>query len=202
METNSLYQLITEPTNISNESMPYIDLIITDKTNMFVDYGVHPPLDIHCQDQIIFGNLNLPSPSSYSRTVSYYSRTNAQSIINSLNSVNWVNDLNTLGPSEMLDYFNSTLYKIMSIYIPNKSIKICYMDQPWLTHEQKTAIKQKHRVYDKFLRHGRNKEDWAFVWKLQFENTKKIIEAKNTKFFKLGKKLSGPHIAVNHIGAF
>ena len=63
METNSLYQLINEPTNIRNESMSHIDLIITDQPNMFVDYVVHPSLDIHCQHQIIFGNFNLSLPS-------------------------------------------------------------------------------------------------------------------------------------------
>ena len=58
METNGLYQLIEEPTNIS------IDLIITDQPNMLVDYGVHPSLDEHCQHQITHGkfNVSLPSP--------------------------------------------------------------------------------------------------------------------------------------------
>ena len=155
-------------------------------------------LDINCQHQIIFGNLNLslPSPPPYNRTVWHYSRANAQSIINSINSVNWVSNLNPLGPSEVVDYFAMTLYKIMSLYIPNESIKINDKDPPWLTHELTTAIKRKHRVYKKFVRHGRNQEDWTFVRNLQLENTKKIIEAKNKYFFKLGKKLSDPHIGV------
>ena len=55
-----------------------------------------------------------------------------QSIINSINSVNWVSNLNPLGPSEMVDYFAKTLYKIMSLYIPNESIKINDKDPPWL----------------------------------------------------------------------
>ena len=42
IETNGLYQLIVEPTNVRNGSMSYIDLIITDQPNMFVDYGNHP----------------------------------------------------------------------------------------------------------------------------------------------------------------
>ena len=189
METNSLYKLINEPTNIRNESMSCIDLIITDQPNMFVDYGVHPSLDIHCQHQIIFGNLNLslPSPPPYNRTVWHYSRANVQSIINSINSVNWVSNLNPLGPSEMVDYFAMTLYKIMSLYIPNESITINDKDPPWLTLELKTAIKRKHRVYKKFLRRGRNQEDWTFVRKLQLENTKKIIEAKHKNFLNLVK---------------
>ena len=71
IETNNLYQLIDEPTNIRGESMTCIDLIITDQPNLFMEYGVHPSLDEHCQHKIIFGELNisLPCPPPYKRTV-------------------------------------------------------------------------------------------------------------------------------------
>ena len=71
IETNSLYQLIEEPTNICNKGNSCIDLIITDQPNFFVEYGLHPSLDEHCQHQIIYGklNLSLPSPPTYKRTV-------------------------------------------------------------------------------------------------------------------------------------
>ena len=75
-----------------------------------------------------------------------------QSIINSINNVKWVNNLHPLGPSEVVDYFTTTLYKIMLLHISNESIKISDKDPPWLTHELKTAIKQKRRVYKKFVR--------------------------------------------------
>ena len=48
LETNNLYQLINEPTNIRGEGMSCIDLIITDQPNLFLDYGVHLSLDEHC----------------------------------------------------------------------------------------------------------------------------------------------------------
>ena len=47
IETNKLHQLIEEPTNIRNDSMTCIDLIITDQPNLFVNSGVHPSLDEH-----------------------------------------------------------------------------------------------------------------------------------------------------------
>ena len=184
--------------NIRNEGMSYIVLIITDQSNMFAAYGVHPSLNIHCQHQIIFGNLNLslPSPPPYDRTVWHYSRANVLSIINSIKSVNWVNNLNPLGPSEMVNYSTTTLNKIMSLHIQKESIQISDNDPPWLTYELNTAIKRKHTVFKKFLRRGRNQEDWTFVRKLQLENTKNITEATNKCFLKLGKKFSDPHIGV------
>ena len=198
METNGLHQLIDEPTNIRNESMSCIDLIITHQPNMFADYGVHPSLDIYCQHQVIFGNLNmsLPSPPPYKRTVWHYSKANVQSIRNTINNVNWVKSLNPLTPSEMVDHFTKTLYAIMSRYLPNETIKINDKDPPWLTSELKTAIKRKHRLYRRFIRRGRNQEDWNLVRSIQLENTRKIIEAKEKCYSKLGKKLSDPHIGV------
>ena len=63
IKTNDLYQLINEPTNIRDESMTCIDLIITDQPNIFVESGVHPSLDHRCQHQIIYGKLNLSIPA-------------------------------------------------------------------------------------------------------------------------------------------
>ena len=62
METINVYQLIDEPTNVRTQGMSCIDLIVTDQPNMFVDYGVHPPLDPHCEHKIIFGKSTYRSP--------------------------------------------------------------------------------------------------------------------------------------------
>jgi len=86
-----------------------------------------------------------------------------QSIINSINSVNWVNNLNPLGPSEMVDYFTTTLYKIMSLHIPYESAKISDKDPLWLTHKLKPATKCNYRACKKFVRRGKSQEDWTFV---------------------------------------
>ena len=59
IESNNLTPLIDEPTNIRSTGMSCIDLIITDQPNLFVDFGIHPSLDNHCQYQIIHGKINL-----------------------------------------------------------------------------------------------------------------------------------------------
>ena len=82
IEMNNLYQLVNEPTNTRNEGMPCIDLIITDQPNMFTESGVHPPLDDHCQHQIVYGKANvyIPYPPLYNRTLWDYSKSNDQEI--------------------------------------------------------------------------------------------------------------------------
>ena len=82
LETNNLYQLINEPTNIRGEDMSCIDLIITDQPNLFVDSSVHHSVDEHCQHQILYGKLNIlvPYPPAYTRRVWDYSMENVRKI--------------------------------------------------------------------------------------------------------------------------
>ena len=61
IESNNLYQLIEEITNIRGDC---IDLSITDQQNISLDYGAHPYLDQHCQHLIVFRELNISLPFS------------------------------------------------------------------------------------------------------------------------------------------
>ena len=47
----------------------------------------------------------------------------------------------------MTNTFTKKIYEIMSACIPNCVIKCDEKDPPWITHELKTAIKRKHRVF-------------------------------------------------------
>jgi len=75
----------------------------------------------------------------------------------------------------------------MPKYIPNETIKISHKDPPWMTWKLKTAIKQKHRVYRKFIKRGRKEVDWDAVWVFQIGNIWKIAKAKTQYFTKLRK---------------
>ena len=62
LETNNLCQLIDQPTNNRGDSMPYIDLIITEQPNLFLQSGVHSSFDQNCQHQLIYGKINVSMP--------------------------------------------------------------------------------------------------------------------------------------------
>ena len=196
METNNVYQLIDEPTNVRTQGMSCIDLVVTDQPNMFVDYGVHPSLDPHCEHQIVFGKINIsvPSPPPYKRTIWDYSKTNLSLLRTCVNDIDWQDLLCGLNPGEMAVSFTDNLLRILTLYIPNKTIKINDKDAPWITPKLKSAIKRKHRAFRKYIRRGRNHDDWKTVKKIQAENSKKILDAKNSYYLKLGKKLSDPCI--------
>ena len=93
----------------------------------------------------------------------------------------------------MVDIFTDTLFSVFSSHIPNKVIKCNDKDPPWITHELKTAIRRKHRVYRKYVRRGQRKEDWDHVKNIRNETSKMIISAKEKYFLNLGRKLSDPN---------
>ena len=99
IETNGLYELMEEPTNICNEGSFCIDLIATDQPNIFLAYGVHTSLDEHCQHQIIYGkrNVSLPSPHPCRRTIYDCSKADVHVIRESISSTDWASLLKSHG---------------------------------------------------------------------------------------------------------
>ena len=194
IETNNLYQLIDEPTNIRGDSMSCIDLIITNQPAFFVETGVAPSLDDSCQHQIVHGKLNIaiPFPPPYKRTVWDYSKADILNIKRVLRKVNWPLCLNGLGSNEMVDKFYEVLKSTFSENIPNKIVQFNDKDPPWISREVKRAIKRKHRVYKKFMQRGRRVADWENVKEVSKLTSKLIANAKENYYKTLGRKLSDP----------
>ena len=145
LETNNLYQLKNELTNIRGEGMSCIDLIITDQPNLFVDSGVHPSLDEHCQHRIIYGKLNtsFPYPPTYMRMVWDYTKANARKIRDTINSVDCKSEFSELNPESMANSFTEKLVSTIRVNIPNKIIKVSDKDPPWMPSAIKAAIQRK-----------------------------------------------------------
>ena len=113
-----------------------------------------------------------------------------------VNDIDWQDLLSGLNPRDMAAKLTENLLGILSLHIPNKVIKINDKDAPWITPELKSAIKRKHRVFRKYIRRGRSEEDLKIVKEVQVENSKIILDAKNSYYLKLGKKLSDPCIGI------
>ena len=97
---------------------------------------------------------------------------------------------------EMTSVFTTSVMDIMLRYIPNKMIKCHDKDPPWITPEIKTAIKRKHRVYNKYIRRRRKPEEWEYVRVTRNETSKIVTDAKETYFASLRSKLSNPTIGL------
>ena len=80
-----------------------------------------------------------------------------------VNDTDWQDLLCGLNPGDIAAKFTEILLQILSFHIPNKIIKSNDKDAPWITPELKSAIKRKHRVFRKYVRRGRSREDWKTV---------------------------------------
>ena len=76
--------------------------------------------------------------------------------------------------------------------MPNKTITCDNRNPPWMTTSLKSAIKRKHRVYNKYVKLGRKPNDWEYVRTIRNQTSSKITQAKDKYFSSLGKKLSDP----------
>ena len=88
-----------------------------------------------------------------------------------------------LDVDKMTHLFTSKCVSIFSEFIPNKTIT-------WMTPSLKSAIKHKHRVYNKYFRRGCKPDDWEYVRTVCNQTSSKITQAKDEYFSSLGKKLS------------
>ena len=188
IESNNLTQLIDQPTNIESRGKSCVDLIITDQPNLFFDYGIHSSLENYCHHQIIHGKINIsvPSPPPYKRQIWDYAKADKDEIRQFLTNIDWISKFKDLSVNEMVQQFTSTVMGMMLRFIPNKMIIFNDKDPPWITPAIKTAIKRKHRVYNKFAKRGHKPEEWEPVRMIRNETSRMITDAKENYFSTLG----------------
>ena len=109
-----------------------------------------------------------------------------------LSNIDWDEKFNNLHVDEMVKVFTSAFIEIVTRYIPHKIIKIDDRDPPWITCEIKTAVKRKHRVFNKYVKRGSKPEHWEYVKQVRNATCRMITNARETYFQNLGKKLSDP----------
>ena len=92
-----------------------------------------------------------------------------------------------LDVNKMTHLFTSKCVSIFSEFIPNKTVTCDNCDPPWMTPSLKSAIKRKHREYNKYVRRGRKPDDWEYVRTVRYQTSSKITQAKDEYFSSLGK---------------
>ena len=200
-ESYSMTQLIDQPADIEPRGIScVVDLIVTDKTNLFIDHGIHSLLDNCCHHQIIHVKLNVsvPLPPPYKRQVWNYSEARVDEIRSSLRNTDWTSIFVDLTANEMTNKFTILIIDLMHRFVSNQMIKCDGRDPPWITPKLKTAIKRKRRVYNKCIKRGRKPDEWEYVRQARNETSAMITNSKDDYFAALGRKLSnsinGPKI--------
>ena len=97
-----------------------------------------------------------------------------------------------LDVDDMTELFTTTCRNIFSLYIPHKVITYDDHDPPWMTATLKSAIKQKHRVYNKYVKLRWKTDVLEYVRSVRNEASAKIYKTKDNCFSDLGRKLFDP----------
>ena len=159
---NCLQQLISDPTHLIPNSSSCIDLIFTNQPNLAVNSGIHPSLHVKCHHQIVHCKFNLMIVyrPPYECLVWDYKKGNTDTIINSINQVDWKFFYLNKNVHQQVYKFNKTLMNIFSILIPNKYVTFNDKDPPWMTNFLKYKIHCKKSLYIKHLKHGKRNCDY------------------------------------------
>ena len=89
--------------------------------------------------------------------------------------------------------FNKTLLKIFSNFIPNKIKTFRDSNPPWINDDIKSKIKLKHKLYNRYVRDKRNKEDFVKVEHLRNEIENLISKSKKEEYYQnINRKLNDP----------
>jgi len=194
--SNDYEQIVDEPTHLPDDGTDTcIDLILTNKSSAFVDCGVLRSPDPACKHQIVKGKINLhvPPPPKYKRKIWEYGKGNQREFRNELGSINWANIFLGKTVNQMAETFTSMFLEIAQKHVPSKIITVCDKDAPWITDEVKTAIRRNKRVYRKWVKKGRIKEEKNKINIIQNETNSIISKAKRAYTDNLGKKLCDPN---------
>ena len=189
IESNNLFQLINQPAHIRGNSRSCIDLMITYRPNLFVDNGVHPSSEKHYHHNITFGKMNLsvPHPPPNKMKVWDHSKAEKDAIRLSIASINIGKQL-SLDIDEITELFPNSLIDILSTHIPSKIITYNEKDPSWMTSQLKTAIKRKHKVYNKYVKRRCKGEEWEHVKALSQNTSQMITSEKKNTFSNLVRK--------------
>ena len=128
--------MISEPTRFMGSSGSYIDLVFTDRPNIYLETGVHTSLQEQCHHEIINGELaiNNPSPPSHNRRVRFYDRMSVSAVRQSIEIYNWHKSFAEINcPNEQVYLFNQILINIFSNFFPKKIVTVKPEQAPWVT---------------------------------------------------------------------
>lgn len=195
MACNSLFQVINEPTRITEHSATLLDLIFTNSPGYFVKSGtLSPPGD--CDHSLVHAHMSISfaKPKSYMRHVWDYSRIDYNKLSEALCSDNWEVIFNCVEDVDVLyNRWFESFRQILEMCVPNGMVVIRPMDNPWMNSKIRKAIRKRNRLL-KFYCRRKNSTTWE-NYRLQRNLTTTLIRICKTKYFaNLNMKLQDPKL--------
>ena len=126
LERNNLFQLISEPTCVTNRSASILDFIITNAPGYFVSTGTDSPPS-NCDHCFIFGKLSisLVKPKAFKRFIWNFQTVNVNDLNADFSQANWQDSLCDINNIDLsYDRWFSLFKHIIEKHIPNKLVTI------------------------------------------------------------------------------
>jgi len=175
---NNMFQLISEPTRITEESRSILDLIITDTPGLFTSWGVDSSISIS-DHLLLYGTLNLlPNRNqSLPKCVWHYNRADFISIIAELNGIDWEDAFKELDDVDLAtDFLINNIKASAYRHIPYRRVSIKNRDKPWMTSYIKHLIRLRDR--------------WSKVYSKNPTNHNRVMRSEYRKMVKSEIKLA------------
>ena len=163
--------LIKEPTRFTSSSSTLLDVILTNRPDMFQNSGVYDPaISDHC---LVYGLMKQRVHQHNSKVVTFrsFKQVNFEQFHQDLETAPWsvMNMHDTI--DEKYAYWKSLFMSIVDKHLPEKKMRFREKDVPYMTEDWKRAIKEK-RLYARKYAHHRTVENWELKRKWRNEATK------------------------------
>ena len=148
---NNLFQIIDEPTHITENSASLLDVIITDSPAYIIDSGTWPPLGdpFHCSIFCKF-QLQFNREGKYKRHIFNYDQCNYDLMNAAVSAAPW-NVLDIFdNVNEAEEYFTGLLTSICQDHVPNREITVRPRDKPWMNKLVKKAIRKRDKAHKRW----------------------------------------------------
>ena len=154
---------------------------------MISESGVLPSLLPQCHHDIIYAKIDLhvSLPPPFKRTMWDYKNADVASIRRSLLSINWERCI-----QNRKEFLTSSIINIFSAFCPNRVVTCRYKDATWMTSEIKQKLKEKKKIYNKYVK---NKYDLGYKQLLHekmIETSNLVANAKENYYQNEGKKIT------------
>lgn len=184
---NNLFQIIETPTHFTDRSAYLLDILITDSPGLVVESGTLSNIS-NLHHLPIFGEVLLHAPGRrpFYRHIWHYNNGDWDGLNTTLACKTW--DFSESAVNENVKLFTTSILEICKDYIPNKTVRICPRDKPWMTSRVKYLIKQRNKWI------GRYNRSKSALHKYQRDQYRKIVraeiaQAKNTYYQKQADSL-------------
>ena len=145
------YQLITEPTSITENSSTLIDLFLTNNPqNITYSAVCEPFLDVNIRyHRPIVALINSPKQTDFivRRKIWLYNRGDYENFRSNIGNKEWDPLFNNqLSIDEITKNLTDTVLKLAADSIPNRIIAIRNNDLPWITSDIKKIMRKRNRL--------------------------------------------------------